>query len=115
MWLFPLVPSAGRGILRAPPPALFNCVTSAVQPAEHAPCDLVGGVEDVRHLRDGGFSLSDVRKRRRIEAGTCARHLVGEIDGSILPNKILAPAHSSVRSRLPRLAREATAMDHDDR
>ena len=50
-----------------------------------------------------------------IEARSPATDLVGDIHGMALADEVLIPAHSSVRGRFPRLARQRCAMHHDDR
>jgi hypothetical protein len=46
----------------------------------------------------GALSELDFVVDRQVEAGARARHLVGQIDGAMLPQKIFVPAHAPVRS-----------------
>ena len=50
-----------------------------------------------------------------IEARSPAPDLVGDVDGMALAHEVLVPPHSAVRRRLPGLAGQGRAVDHDHR
>src|SRR6185312_11006212 len=83
--------------------------------AEQHPGQLMGRGDDVGQRTGRGRPGFDSRHDGRVEPRARPRHLVRQIDGPVLAQEILVPSHPPVGSRLPRLAAQAAAMNHDDR
>ena len=81
---------------------------------EHGPRDLMARGEHVGQCRRRLRTALHGADHGRVEPRARARHLIREIDAAVLPQEILVPAHAAVGRRLPRLAAQAAAVNHDD-